>query len=54
MSSGMDKSGVVWQLVFCFHKMEGVWVRLEIKTKPREQEAQWWLSVKNVLLLSFG
>jgi hypothetical protein len=32
--------------VFVFRKREGVWVFLEIKTKPREQEAQWWLSVK--------
>jgi hypothetical protein len=23
-----------------------VWVFLEIKTMPREREAQWWLSVK--------
>jgi hypothetical protein len=23
-----------------------VWVFLEMKTMPREQEAQWWLSVK--------
>jgi hypothetical protein len=31
---------------FVFRKWEGVWVFLEIKMKPREQEAQWWLSVK--------
>jgi hypothetical protein len=31
-----------------------VGVFLEMKTMPREQEAQWWLSVKNVLLPSLG
>jgi hypothetical protein len=32
--------------VFVFIKREGVWGFLEIKVMPREQEAQWWLSVK--------
>jgi hypothetical protein len=27
-------------------KRESVWVFLEIKAMPREQEAQWWLSMK--------
>jgi hypothetical protein len=43
----MDESGVVWQLVFLISINRKVCVGvLEIKTMPREQEAQWWLSVK--------
>jgi hypothetical protein len=43
----MDKSGVVWQLVFLsFVRRASVWVFLKIKVIPREWEAQWWLSVK--------
>jgi hypothetical protein len=32
----------------------GVGVFLEIKTMPREQEAQWWLSVKMCYFLLWG
>jgi hypothetical protein len=51
MSTGMDESGVVWQLVFYNLREQGnVCVSaLEKKTMPREREAQWWLS--NVLFL---
>jgi hypothetical protein len=42
----MDESSVVWQLVFQIFIKGSVWVFLEIKDMPREQEAQWWLSVK--------
>jgi hypothetical protein len=48
----MDESGVVRQLVFYNLREQGnVWVSvfLEMKTMPREWEAQWWLS--NVLFL---
>jgi hypothetical protein len=46
----MDESGVVGQLVFYNLREQGnvcVSVFLEMKTMPREREAQWWLS--NVL-----
>jgi hypothetical protein len=48
MSTGMDESGVVRKLVFMISatKEMCVWVFLEMKTMPWEQEAQWWLSVK--------
>jgi hypothetical protein len=44
----MDESGVVWQLVFLISVNREVcgWEFLEMKTIPREREAQWWLSVK--------
>jgi hypothetical protein len=38
---------VVWQSVFLISINREVCVGvLEIKTMPREREAQWWLSVK--------
>jgi hypothetical protein len=53
----MDESGVVWQLVFYnLHEQGNVWVGMfsEIKTMPREHEAQWWLSVKMCYCLLGG
>jgi hypothetical protein len=31
-----------------------VWVFLEMKTMPREREAQWWLSVKTRYFFLWG
>jgi hypothetical protein len=31
-----------------------VWVFLEMKTMPREREAQWWLSVKICYFFLWG
>jgi hypothetical protein len=48
MSTGMDESGVIRQLVFYnLREQESVCERafLEKKTMPREREAQWWLSI---------
>jgi hypothetical protein len=52
----MDESGVVWQLVFMIlvNREMCVWVFLEMKTMPREREAQWWLGVKTCYFFLWG
>jgi hypothetical protein len=41
MSTGMDESGVVWQLVFCFKK-KGAFEKVVFKKVRRLSRELWW------------